>query len=165
MNYPELFLVPAFMLLDYYLTLVGQVLSKKVYAKYFKTESYELNPRLQSDIAKERRLSPRHLAFTCGITILLIILFESGDADRNLVRFILGCFLVSYGVLIGRHLTNIATFVSLNRNPQLIDGQITLTPAYSLYVSMASIFMSLIPLGTAAVIGGQGKVGANETDR
>ena len=152
MNYPELLLVPVFMLLDSYLTLVAKVLSKKTFTQHIKAETFELNPIWQSDVAKERWLNPKHLALTSGMTILLILLFESGDTYRDFVRFVLGMLLGSFGMVIGNHLSAIGTYVALNRNPQLIDGQITVTPVYLLYTSMATIFVCLIPLTTAAVV-------------
>lgn len=155
MDHPGLLLVPVFMLLDYYLTLTGQVLNKKVYAKHFKTESYELNPNWQADVRRERWLNPRHLALVVVMTALFgafVYLLDWLGADRRTVDMLLGLFLVLFGTIIGRHLNNITIFLILNRRPHLVSGEITLTQTLVLYLSVAQTFIVLVPFVTALVL-------------
>lgn len=155
MDILELLLVPLFMLLDYFLTLVGKKLNTKVHARHFKTESYELNPNWQDDVRQLRWLNIRHLALvaiTTGLIAAIKAVFQMLDADPALFDVVLGMVLVLFATIIGRHLNNIALFMIMNRNPDLIRGEVVYTQRLNLYLSAAQTFMVLVPFLVALIL-------------
>src|SRR5512147_2377148 len=80
MRHPEVLLVTALLLADYYLTLWGAALAEQGYRRHFRNPSYELNPIGRGDVAQRRLFNPRHLALTAALTVLLIWASETGDA-------------------------------------------------------------------------------------
>ena len=68
MKHPEVILVPAFMLADYFLTLAGAVLRDRKYSDHFKTEHYEMNPLWQKDVARKKWLNPRHIVLVVVVS-------------------------------------------------------------------------------------------------
>ena len=152
MNYPEVLLVPAFMLLDYFLTIVGRIQNEKEYGKHFKIESYELNPSWQADIANKHWINRRHLMTVLGMTIFFVFFLELAGTRKSFAEFALGFVLVMYGTVIGRHLSNIALFTAIARNPQLASGQVSLKQQYLMINSMWGTLAVLLPLVTLTLI-------------
>ena len=146
MKHPEIFLFPVFSLADYFLTLAGTVLEDKKFGNHFKTEHYELNPVWQSVVAEKKWFNPKHLLLTIIEIIAIVFIIEFSDMPETLVDVVLGFFLVGYGILIGRHLNNILTFLHVLRKPGDISGQVSITHVLSLSMSMYKQVVVLLPL-------------------
>ena len=146
MKHPEVFLIPVFSLADYFLTLVGAVLREKKFGHHFKTELYELNPVWQSVIAEKKWFNPKHLLLTIIETSALVFVIEFGDIPETFVEIVLGFFLVGNGILVGRHLDNILTFWHVIRKPGEISGQVSITHALVLSMSMYKQVVVAVPL-------------------
>ena len=110
MKYPELFLVPILMFVDYFLTLAGAVLKDKKYGEHFKLEHYELNPVWQRDIAQRKWFNPRQILLVVLVSAVIIALMEFGQVPETFIQGLMGCLLVSLGMITGRHLANLMTF-------------------------------------------------------
>ena len=146
MKHPELFLIPVFMLADYFLTVLGAIQKDKKYSHHFRTEHYELNPVWQKQIAQRQWLSPLHLLATASLTIALVILTETDEVPRPVIRFILGLLLVLYGMVIGRHLSNLLIFRYVDRQAQELSGHVTMSHAMALSISLYHNLILLVPL-------------------
>ena len=153
MKHPELFLVPAFMLADYFLTIVGAKQRDKKYSEHFTTEHYELNPTWQKQIAQGKWLNPKHLLITTVVTLLLVLVIEAAEGvPEPLAQGILGGLLVFFGAVIGRHLYNLLIFRDINRKPNEISGQVAMAHGLMLRMSLYQYVVVLIPLALIAVL-------------
>jgi hypothetical protein len=153
MKHPEVFLVPAMMLADYYLTLWGATLSDGGYRDHFKSASYELNPIWRGDIGKLRRFNPRHLLLTAIATGLLI---WAGESD---VLFSDWFFPVMFGMVLGafvpilaQHLGNVFLFDFMRRHPNEVEGVVTFSMRYAVISAIAQGFTVLALLVVIAVL-------------
>ena len=146
MKHPEFFLVPAFMLADYFLTLAGAARKEKRHGDHFNIEHYELNPIWQRHVAQRKWFNPRHIVLTVAVTSLLIPLVEFGAMPEFLLSGLLGCLLVFFGMVIGRHVSNLMTFEHLIRQPDEISGQVTMTHALLLWLSLYQYVAVIVPL-------------------
>lgn len=151
MKHPELFLVPALMLADYYLTLAGAALKDRKYGEHFKTRHYELNPVWQKQVAQLKWFNPRHLLVTALVAALLALVAESGTLPGWLVTGLLGCLLVLFGAVIGRHLSNILTFSYMIRKPDGISGQVTMSHGLLLALSLHQTLIVFLPVALIAL--------------
>ena len=152
MKHPELFIVPVFMLTDYFLTLVGVQQRGKRYGTHFAIETYELNPVWQRAVAQQKWLNPKHILLTIITTGLFLLLLESGDMPEPLAQGTVGGLLVYLGVFIGRHLSNLLTFRYMNRRPHEISGQVTMAHALQLSLALYQCVAVLVPLALVAVL-------------
>ena len=143
MKHPEALLLPILMLLDYYLTVCGAVLSEKKYRQHFRIEHYELNPVWQKTIAQKRWFNPRHLLLTIGLSGILIFLTETGF--EPLTQWLLGVLLVLYGMIIGRHLSNLLLFHYVCQKPETLTGAVTMSHTLVLSISLYQTIILLIP--------------------
>jgi hypothetical protein len=146
MKHPEVFLVPAFMFADYFLTLAGAVQNEKKWGDHLKTEHYELNPTWRKHVAQRKWFNPKHILHTVALTLLLILLAEFGEMSESIVEGVLGCLLVFFGMIIGRHLCNLMIFRYVIRKPEEISGQVTMTHALLLWMSLYEYLVFFIPL-------------------
>jgi len=151
MRHPELFIIPAFMLTDYFLTLISQGQRSKRYGDHFKAEHYELNPLWQKAVAQRKWFNPRHLLLTLFLSVLLVLLLESSSMPEPLAQGVLGGLLVFFSSLIGRHLCNLLTFRHINRKPNEISGQVTMTHGFLLSMSLYQYVVVLVPMVLVAV--------------
>jgi len=151
MKHPELILVPVFMLADYFLTLAGAVLKDRGYGNHVKAEHYELNPIWQRQVAQRKWLNPRHLGLTVVASSALILLTEFGEMPEPFIQGFLGCLLVVFGMIIGRHLSNLMVFGYVIRKPDEISGQVTMGHALLLSVSLYQYLVAFVPLVLIAI--------------
>lgn len=161
MKNPEFFLLPILMFADYILTVFGAIQREKKYAEHFKIQDYELNPLWQKDISKKKWFNPRHILFTVLFTAILSLLIEFGNLPDFFIQGFLGCLIVSFGCLIGRHLSNILIFNFLIKNPSSASGQIAMTHTLILHMSKYQCLVIVIPMtlttifsATPFIIGG-----------
>ena len=153
MTHPELPLVPALMLSDYFLTVAGARLRDGGYAKHFRTAHYEMNPVWQKAIAKKRWFNPVHLLAVAVVTALFYsIAALSSDPFDPIPSLLFGFAIGLQGMINGRHLGNLATFASLKRDPDAIEGVVTLGHAYALRLSMFQTFAVVVPLALLSAV-------------
>jgi hypothetical protein len=146
MKHPDLLLVPFLMFLDYFLTVWCSILSEKKYKDHFITQHYELNPLWQKQIAQKKWLNIRHIALVLLISAGLVYLLEFEPICDPIAEGILGSFLVSFGLINGRHLTNILLFRYLIRHPNEISGQVSMAHSMQLSISKYQLLGFAIPL-------------------
>ncbi len=146
MKHPEIIILPILMLLDYFLTVFGAIQSEKRYSEHFKVQHYELNPIWQQQIAQKKWFSPRHFFMVVMISVALVYLAELGSLPDPAIQGILGCLFVSYGMIVGRHLSNIMIFRYFVDNPDDISGQVTMAHSISLTISTYQYLVVLIPM-------------------
>ncbi|NJO35287.1 MAG: hypothetical protein HC869_21545 [Rhodospirillales bacterium] len=153
MRHPELFLAPALLLADYYLTLWGAQLAERGYRNHFKSASYELNPVWRDDVAKLKWFNWRHLLLAGIVTALL---WWAGETD---VLFDDWFFPLMFGMVLGalipiicQHIANIYTFDFLRRNPNEITGEVTFSMRYAIVASLAHGVTVLVLLIVAAAL-------------
>ena len=156
MQHPVVLLVSVLMLLDYYLTLLGARLADRSYRRHFKTEHYELNPIWQSAVAGRRWLNVRHLILVMlvtGILVLLgeVLLVEAIEPDTTLLNGLLGFLFTVYGLMLGRHLSNILTFAHLGRHPDEVVGEVRLSHRYVVSLSIYQLLVAAVPIAMIAV--------------
>ena len=151
MKHPEALLLPVMMFADYFLTVLGAIWSEKGYSKHFKIQHYELNPIWQKQIEEKKWFNPRHIVLTLLLSALLIFLLERGDLPANFAGAVLGCVLVLYGMVLGRHFSNVLLFSHLIRRPDEISGQVALSHELVLSLSLYQMSIVVIPIALIVV--------------
>jgi hypothetical protein len=151
MKHIEVILVPILMFSDYFLTVLGAILREKKYGDHFKMQHYELNPKWQQQIGEKKWVNPRHIVLTVVTSGILAALVELGDMPESFWQWMFGCLFVSYGMIIGRHLSNIMIFQYLVGNPNEVSGQITMSHSFALFVSTYQYLVAVIPMIFLAV--------------
>ena len=151
MKHPEFLLVPVFMFADYFLTLAGAVLKDRKYGDHFKAEHYELNPIWQKNVARKKWLNPRQIVLVVVSSSILILPMEFVEMPQPFIQAVLGCLLAVLGMVIGRHLSNLMIFRHVIRKPEEISGQVTMSHALLLWVSLYQYLTILVPLALIAI--------------
>ena len=151
MRHPEVLLAPLLMVSDYYLTLIGAYLAEHSYRRHFKTAHYELNPFWQSAMVRRQWINLRHLAGVVLVGSLLVLLTDVLELDDVFVNALLGFVLTRYGLVLGRHLSNVLTFVHPARSPADVTGEIHLSHNFVLSLSIYQLLVAGIPIGLIAI--------------
>jgi hypothetical protein len=151
MKYPEVLLLPFMMFTDYFLTVLGAIQRDKEYALHFKTQHYELNPIWQKQIAHKKWFNPRHIILTILLSGILICLVEFGDMPADFAKGLLGCILVLYGMILGRHFSNLLVFSHLIRKPGEISGEVSMSHQFVLSLSLYQTLMVIVPILLVAI--------------
>jgi hypothetical protein len=157
MKHPEILLVPVLLLSDWFLTVLGAIEKEKKHSQHFKTPHYELNPIWQKAIAKKKWFNPRHLLITTIVTLLFFCVTELIDNVEIfggldfLSEGLLGFVFVLFGMIIGRHLSNLLIFRQLAKMPNDISGQISMSHLLSLRISSYSYLVATVPMVIVAV--------------
>ena len=133
-NHPESLLVPLLMLTDYWLTVAGAGMRDSGYSTHFKTPTYELNPVWQKTIAAKRWFSARHLALTGVVGTACVLL--SVIPNQRISDVFFGFALAVFGLLNGRHLSNLAIFAYVCRHPATLSGTVTMSHELVLWLSL-----------------------------
>ena len=76
MKHPEVLLLPAMMIADYYLTIWASILRSRKYGHQVNVPHYEMNPFLRKDIEQRRWLNRTHLLMMTAATTTIIWLSE-----------------------------------------------------------------------------------------
>ena len=134
------------MLLDYYLTIFGSMLREKKFSQYIKVEQYELNPIWQRDVARKKFLNLRHLFSVLFVFILLLILTEFLGVNDTIFEVLFGVAVVVYGMIIGRHISNILSFYHVFLKPDHLSGEIIFSHQYVLLTSLYQYLVAVVPL-------------------
>jgi len=151
MKHPEIVLLPILMFSDYFLTVLGAVQKRKKYDEHFQSEHYELNPRWQKQIAQRKWFNPRHIFCTVLISGLLAYLLETDRMPESFAEGALGCLFIAFGMIVGRHLSNILTFRRVFRRHDEISGQVTMTHSLLLSISTYQYLAVAVPMILLAV--------------
>jgi hypothetical protein len=151
MKYPQLILLPLLMLSDYFLTILGAVQKEKGYSNHFKTEYYELNPVWQESIVRKRWLNPRHILLTFLVSCVLAGALESANFPVPLAEGLFGYLFVFFGMIVGRHLSNILIFRRFARRPDEISGQVAMAHSLVLAVSTYQYLVAAVPVTIIAI--------------
>jgi hypothetical protein len=146
MNHPELLLIPILMLLDYFLTVWGAVLSEKKYRQHFKIEHYELNPIWQKSIARKQWFNPKHLGIVSAIMVLCLLWSHGWTGRDDGAEGMFGFIIISLGSIIGHHVSNIFMFYYLVRHPECVSGEVTMSHLLVLHMSQFRFFALFFPL-------------------
>jgi hypothetical protein len=153
MNHPEALLVPVSMLIDYWLTVAGVRLASAGYSAHFKKQHYELNPIWQKAIAQGNWFNGRHLALTAIVGCVCTMLSETLAPRDPIAAWFFGCVLGTFGLIIGRHLSNIALFAYVRRHPEQITGIVTMSHELILWLSvfqLAPVALTLLLISVVA---------------
>jgi hypothetical protein len=151
MRHPEVLLAPLLMVFDYYLTLLGAYLAEHSYRRHFKTAHYELNPFWQNAMVRRQWINLRHLAGVVLVGSLLVLLTDVLELNDVFFNALLGFVLTCYGLVLGRHLSNLLTFVHLARTPDDVTGEIHLSHNFVLSLSIYQLLATGIPIGLIAI--------------
>lgn len=151
MRHPEVLLVPLLMVSDYYLTLLGAYLAEHSYRRRFKTAHYELNPLWQSAIVGRQWINLPHLAGVVLVGGILVLLTDVLELDNVFLNPLLGFVFTCYGLVLGRHLSNILTFVHLARSPDDVTGEVHLSHNFVLSLSIYQLLVAGVPIGFIAI--------------
>jgi hypothetical protein len=146
MNHPELLLIPIMMLLDYFLTVWGAVLSEQKYRQHFKIEHYELNPIWQKTIARKQWLNPKHLTSVTVIAVLCLWWSSAWTFRDNTMEGMFGFITILLASIIGLHVSNIFIFHYLLRHPECVSGEVRMSHLLMLHMSRLRFFILLFPL-------------------
>lgn len=154
MNHPEVCLVPVLMFLDYFLTVLGAIQREKKYSEHFKSQHYELNPLWQKAIAKKKWFNIRHTLITVAFSSYLVWFAKYADVPDEFIDGLLGCVIVCFAVLVGRHISNLLIFRYSRRNPDAISGQVRMSHPMMLAVSSYQLSTVLLPVALIAACTG-----------
>lgn len=145
MNYPLLIVVPVLMILDYYLTIQGAHLYKRLNGLDDPKE-YELNPVFQKSVSLLHRVDLNHVLSVAIVTGILILLSEKNLVTHTTLEFLVGSLAIPLAAVNGRHLANILTFLYSAKHPSEITGQSHVTAAFSIKMSQYHMLFLLLPL-------------------
>ena len=157
MRHPEVLLLPIFMLLDYYLTILGATLNERGYGKYIAMQHYEMNPAWQKPVGQKKWFNPRHLLLALVFSLVFALLVEVvlptpafAPLDAIFTDFLMGFLLVLFASVLGRHVSNILVFRSVLRDPGGISGHVDIQHGLMLSWSLYQYFAVLLPLALVA---------------
>jgi hypothetical protein len=142
-------ILPLFMLADYYLTLLGERLSKEYREHYVLTE-YEVNPLWQGDVKKQKWFNPKQLILLVVFTGIFYFFIQYLYYDDNyfLLKFMMGMITAPYTIILGRHLSNLLLFIYIRKNPTTLEGKVIIPSTYMLVTSrimvVPGIFMYIV---------------------
>jgi hypothetical protein len=125
---------------------VAASIKKKKYADHFKIQHYELNPIWQKDISHKKWFNPRHIVLVIIATVLLICIIEFLGLSPFYANLIFGCLFVLFGLIIGRHISNILIFFHIATAHDEISGEVKMAHSLILYLSIYQYIGFAIPL-------------------
>ena len=149
--HPEIALLPLLMIADYMLTIYGQKQSLRVYRNHFVVDTYELNPRWREDVERQRWFNPRHLTTvfvaTAAIFTLDYLLVEEWPIELGFALLV-----GVWAAIIGSHLTNALIFHYVNRNPEIVSGEVRLSHRFVTRISQFTYIGFALPTLAAAAV-------------
>ncbi len=146
MKHPVILLIPFMMFADYFLTVLGAVEREKKYTEHFRSQHYELNPIWQKTISEKRWFNRKHAILVLLFSFVVICLAEFGGGSPVTIQLISGFVFVFYGMIIGRHISNILIFRSVERRPNDISGTVTMSHSLLLTISAHQYLVAVIPI-------------------
>ncbi len=152
MQHPEIIIIMVLMFSDYYLTIWASKLRDKGHSNYFEIENYELNPIWQKDIQNQKIINFRQLIMTIAAFCFFIYIFEFDDMSYGFKEILIGVLLAHYGMLTGRHISNLLTYNYTKKHPDELIGKIKQSHEFSLHNSLYQYFVAIIPLAIIAIV-------------
>lgn len=153
MEHYKFFLIPLLMLSDYFLTVIGAKLAEKSYRKHFKFPDYELNPVFRKAIAQKRWFNPFHLTLVSVVTFFCFCWSYSSFVPLpgfdQVSDGLFGYLVTLFASLNAIHLSNILLFKHLQKHPQDLSGQVTMSQNYLMVASRCRALTLLVPLTLA----------------
>ncbi|MGC8771715.1 MAG: hypothetical protein ACP5Q5_10750 [Brevinematia bacterium] len=146
-----IYFMPLLFLADYYLTIFGNILSQKKYKMHFIFENYELNPFWKKDVNKIKWFNIKHLLIVIIITFLVYLVYNL-ESKKTIFLFCCGAIYITYGSIIGGHISNILIFKYLINNPDEIKGKIIFSYKFLYRLSQFQHIIFLIPLTIIAIV-------------
>jgi hypothetical protein len=140
--------IPLFMMADYYLTLLGNKISKE-YREHFAMKDYEVNPLWQKDVSRQKWFNPKQLALVAAFTAIFYFFIQYlYDRDYILMQLMMGMITAPYAIILGRHLSNLLLFSFVRKNPGILEGKLMIPYQYMLATSrimvVPGIFMFIV---------------------
>ncbi len=151
MVHPEILLLPVLMVADYYLTILGASLREKIYGKHLLIETYEMNPHYRGVIDAKSKFNLRFAGQVFINTLALFLVSLVATSEYEFVyQILLGFYLTLFAYINGLHISNLLTFMYVNKQPEVLDGSVRLAHSYllrnSLYSTSAIFFPVLLIL-------------------
>lgn len=140
----EYIAVPILMVCDYYLTLLGNIYRKKKYGEHFIIETYELNPVWKKDVDKIKWINYRHLILVVLMTVFFYFLSLFGN--EILYNWLSGFFLTLFGMINGRHISNLFLFKYVSTHPAEISGKVYMNHQLTLKISQYQLIILAVPI-------------------
>jgi hypothetical protein len=154
MKHPEALLMPVLMLLDHFLTVWGSIQREKKHAEHFKITHYELNPVWQKSIAQKKWFNLPHTLITIGVSMYIIWMANYIDVPDEIIEGMLGALIGCFGMIVGRHVSNLLIFRYYIQNPDGISGQVAMSHPLLLATSSYQYITVLLPIGLIAICSG-----------
>jgi hypothetical protein len=151
MKHPEILLLPALMLANYFLAVWGAIKREKNYSHHFKTQHCTLNPIWQKQIRQKKWFNPRHIFFTIIPIAILACCLESDLIPDDFISGIMGCLFIVYSTTIGRNLSHLMIYRYLAKNPYEITGEISMSHSFVLSLSTYQYLEMLLPIAIIAI--------------
>ena len=136
---------------DYYLTIWGIMLRDKGHSQFFIVENYELNPFWQKDIQDHKLFNIRQLITVSAAAGFFIFVFEFYDLGSSYKEVLVGLLLAHYGMLTGRHVSNLLTYSYTKNHPEDLSGKVKQSHIFMLHNSSYQYFVAILPLVIIAV--------------
>lgn len=133
-------LIFSLLILDFWLTLIGQKYYRKYAKKYIKIESYELNPLWKKSIRKGK-YDFRHLI---GVILLVSGIIYLFYIDRIVYEFVVGGYIIMWSNVLSQHIHNVAFYNFIGNHPNLIKGRIEYKIGLSYFTSMLTNFSIML---------------------
>lgn len=140
--------IPLFMMADYYLTLLGEKISKE-YREHFVMKEYEVNPLWQKDVSRLKWFNPKQLLLVVVFTAIFYFFIQYlYDRDYTLMWLLMGMITAPYVIILGRHISNLLLFSYIRKNPAILEGKLSISYQYILVTSrimvVPGIFMFIV---------------------
>lgn len=139
------------MLLDYFLTVWGSILSGKKHSQHFKMEHYELNPVWQKSIAHRKWFNPKHLGIVTIVTVFCFLWSVAWTGEDHSAEGMFGFVTIFFGSIIGQHLSNICIFHYLFHHGECISGEVTMSHLLALNTARFRGLVLFLPLLLIAI--------------
>jgi len=108
----------------------------------------------QKSIAKKNWFNLRHTLITILLSVYLVWLTNYVDASEEVTNALLGCLIVCFAMIVGRHISNLLIFRYFNRHPEAISGQVTMSHPLVLAISTYHYMTVLLPVALIALCSG-----------
>lgn len=127
------------MLADYVLSVLGATVREKT------QPAVGSGSRPPGPINFHRPFSLRYAAWIVAWTCVLIWLMEVGNLPDGFKQLLLGTFLITLGVLVANHLSNLLLFWYLTTHPDEISGKLTISRQLIVSIALYHIVLVMIP--------------------
>jgi len=110
-----------------------------------------LNPIWQKAVAQRKWFNPKHMVITLIVSALLVVVAEFACPSDSYIHALSGAVFVPFSMVIGRHVCNLLVYAHMDRKPDEIAGQLSMSHGMVLSVSLYSYITVLLPLALVAI--------------